>query len=89
MKSAQQRAWHGVRAQSTASLVTVVPGRVLPVSTFLALMMELALRRFGGGGPRDRASRGPQAQCSRPSLPCFRVPPRKQQVTLFSPKNDS
>lgn len=27
---------------------------------FLALVMELALQRFGDGGPRDRASRGPQ-----------------------------
>lgn len=35
---------------STASLVTVVPGRVLAVSMFLALMMELVLRRFGSGG---------------------------------------
>lgn len=83
VKSAQQRAWHRVRAQSTASLVTVVPGRVLPVSMFLALMMELALRRFGGGGLRDRASRGPQVQCSRPLLPCFRSPRREQQVTLL------
>lgn len=53
VSSAQQRAWRGVRAQSTASLVTS-SGSVSPVSMILALTMELALRRFRDEGRRDR-----------------------------------
>ena len=60
VQSGQQMAWRPLRPQSTASLVIGVPGSVLSVSMFLALMMELDLRRFGGGGPRMGLLRFPR-----------------------------
>lgn len=84
VQSAQQRAWRRLRAQSTASLVTGVPGSVLSVSMSLALMMELALRRFGGGGPTMGLLRSPRMGrgWSRASVPCLCPPPLPQVTPL-------
>lgn len=75
-------------AQSTASLVTVVLGRVSVVSMFLALRMELALRRFGGGlrGQGSPKLRSIVEQALIALLLCF--PTGEGQVTLFSPGKD-
>ena len=80
-----------MRPQSTASLVIVVPGRVLAVS--MALMTELTLRRFGGGDPRIGLLGSPRLRsaveqaltalllCSRPPTTGDTILPREWQVT--------
>lgn len=78
----QQRAWHRLRAHLTASLLTGAPGSVLSVSMFLALMMELDLGRFGGGGPRMGLLRFPRmGRAVEPSLSALSLPPPLPQVT--------
>lgn len=58
VQHAQQRAWHRGKNSINSLSGDSVLGRVGAVSMLLALMVEFALRRFGG--PRDRASRGLQ-----------------------------